>query len=54
MLPDCRPGKSSPVMVQPDLMHLAFEVDDMAAFVADLEKRASSSATARAAAARAT
>src|SRR5258708_34208383 len=33
------PGKSSPVTVQPDLMHLAFEVDDMAAFVADLEKK---------------
>ena len=33
------PGKSPPVQVQPDLMHLAFEVDDMDAFVAALEKR---------------
>lgn len=28
-----------PVQVQPDLMHLAFEVDDMAAFVAELTKK---------------
>ena len=33
------PDKSPPVQVQPDLMHLAFEVDDMDAFVAALEKR---------------
>lgn len=28
-----------PVQVQPDLMHLAFEVDDMAAFAAELTKK---------------
>lgn len=33
------PPGASPVHVQPDLMHLAFEVDDLAAFAADLEKR---------------
>jgi lactoylglutathione lyase len=27
------------VQVQPDLMHLAFEVDDLAAFAAALEKK---------------
>ncbi len=32
-------GKSPSVSVQPDLMHLAFAVDDMAAFVADLGKK---------------
>jgi lactoylglutathione lyase len=32
-------GKSPPVAVQPDLMHLAFEVDDMTAFVAALEQK---------------
>ncbi|MDB6113701.1 MAG: gloA [Lacunisphaera sp.] len=32
-------GKSTPVSVQPDLMHLAFAVDDMAAFVAELERK---------------
>ncbi len=28
-------GKSPPVQVQPDLMHLAFEVDDLEKFAAD-------------------
>jgi len=32
-------GKSPPVQVQPDLMHLAFEVDDMEAFAAGLQQR---------------
>ncbi len=32
-------GKSPAVQVQPDLMHLAFEVDDMTAFVAAVEKK---------------
>jgi lactoylglutathione lyase len=32
------PG-SPPVQVQPDLMHLAFEVDDLAAFAAQLAKK---------------
>ncbi len=33
------PPGATPVQVQPDLMHLAFEVDDLAAFAADLTKR---------------
>lgn len=33
------PPGAAPVQVQPDLMHLAFEVDDLAAFAADLAKR---------------
>ncbi|MDP2138368.1 MAG: VOC family protein [Candidatus Didemnitutus sp.] len=33
------PAGAPPVQVQPDLMHLAFEVDDMAAFAADLQQR---------------
>ena len=33
------PAGATPVHVQPDLMHLAFEVDDLAAFAADLTKR---------------
>ncbi len=32
------PPGAPPVQVQPDLMHLAFEVDDLAAFAADLTK----------------
>ena len=32
-------GKSPPVQVQPDLMHLAFEVDDLVAFAAAVEKK---------------
>ena len=32
-------GKSPPVSVQPDLMHLAFEVDDIDAFAAGLKER---------------
>ena len=35
----CQLPNSPAVVVQPDLMHLAFEVDDMTAFVADLEKK---------------
>ncbi|MBV9463212.1 MAG: VOC family protein, partial [Verrucomicrobiae bacterium] len=31
--------KSGPVQVQPDLTHLAFEVEDMDQFVRDLEKK---------------
>ena len=34
----CFPA-SGPVQVQPDLTHLAFEVDDLAAFARDLEKK---------------
>ena len=30
---------NSSVQVQPDLMHLAFEVDDLKAFVAGMEQR---------------
>ena len=33
------PAGAPPVQVQPDLMHLAFEVDDLAAFIAQLEKK---------------
>lgn len=32
-------GKSPPVQVQPDLMHLAFEVDDLEKFAAGLTAR---------------
>lgn len=32
------PPGATPVQVQPDLMHLAFEVDDLAAFAAELQK----------------
>jgi lactoylglutathione lyase len=32
----CQLPSSPPVQVQPDLMHLAFEVDDLAAFAAEL------------------
>lgn len=32
-------GMSPPVQVQPDLVHLAFEVDDLAAFEAELKKK---------------
>jgi len=35
----CQLPKSPAVQVQPDLMHLAFEVDDLPAFAAQLEKR---------------
>jgi lactoylglutathione lyase len=35
----CYLPNSEPVKVQPDLMHLAFEVDDLAAFAAGLEKK---------------
>jgi lactoylglutathione lyase len=35
----CHLPGSAPVKVQPDLMHLAFEVEDMAAFAAHLEKK---------------
>lgn len=31
------PAGAAPVQVQPDLMHLAFEVDDLAAFSKELE-----------------
>ena len=34
----CYPG-SGPVQVQPDLTHLAFEVDDLGKFVSQLEKK---------------
>jgi lactoylglutathione lyase len=33
------PAGAAPVKVQPDLMHLAFEVDDLTAFAAQLEKK---------------
>jgi len=33
------PPGAEPVKVQPDLMHLAFEVDDLAAFAAAAEKK---------------
>jgi lactoylglutathione lyase len=33
------PGASPAVQVQPDLMHLAFEVDDLMAFAAELERK---------------
>ena len=33
------PAGAPPVVVQPDLMHLAFEVENMDAFVAELTKR---------------
>ena len=35
----CQLPDSPPVQVQPDLMHLAFEVDDMAAFAAQIGKK---------------
>ena len=35
----CQLPNSPAVEVQPDLMHLAFEVDDLTAFAAQLEKR---------------
>jgi lactoylglutathione lyase len=35
----CQFPGAEPVRVQPDLMHLAFEVDDLAAFAAALEKK---------------
>jgi len=35
----CQLPGSPPVQVQPDLMHLAFEVEDMAAFAAQLTKK---------------
>src|SRR5580692_9421431 len=35
----CQLPNSPSVQVQPDLMHLAFEVDDLTAFAADLQKR---------------
>jgi lactoylglutathione lyase len=35
----CQLPGSPPVQVQPDLMHLAFEVKDLAAFAAELEKK---------------
>ena len=35
----CQLPNSPSVQVQPDLMHLAFEVDDIKAFVAQLEKK---------------
>jgi lactoylglutathione lyase len=33
------PAGAAPVQVQPDLMHLAFAVDDLAAFAVQLEKK---------------
>lgn len=33
------PAGATPVQVQPDLMHLAFEVDDLMAFAAELKKK---------------
>ncbi len=33
------PAGAEPVKVQPDLMHLAFEVEDMEVFAAELKKR---------------
>jgi lactoylglutathione lyase len=35
----CQLPNSPSVQVQPDLMHLAFEVEDLAAFTAQIEKR---------------
>ena len=35
----CQLPNSPSVQVQPDLMHLAFEVDDLTAFAAGLEKK---------------
>jgi lactoylglutathione lyase len=35
----CQLANSPSVQVQPDLMHLAFEVDDLTAFAAALEKK---------------
>jgi lactoylglutathione lyase len=35
----CQLPNSPSVQVQPDLMHLAFEVDDLAVFAAQVEKR---------------
>jgi lactoylglutathione lyase len=35
----CRLPNSPAVQVQPDLMHLAFEVEDLAAFTAKLERK---------------
>ena len=35
----CQLPGSQPVQVQPDLMHLAFEVDDLAAFAAELTRK---------------
>src|SRR5258708_37078292 len=35
----CQLPKSEPVKVQPDLMHLAFEVADLEQFAADLAKK---------------
>ena len=35
----CQLPNSPPVQVQPDLMHLAFEVDDLGAFAAELAKK---------------
>jgi lactoylglutathione lyase len=35
----CQMPGSPSVAVQPDLMHLAFAVDDLAAFAADLERK---------------
>ena len=35
----CQLPNSPSVQVQPDLMHLAFEVDDLMAFAANLEKK---------------
>lgn len=35
----CQLPNSQPVQVQPDLMHLAFAVDDLAAFAAQLQKK---------------
>jgi lactoylglutathione lyase len=35
----CQLPNSPAVQVQPDLMHLAFEVDDLAAFAVQLEKK---------------
>jgi lactoylglutathione lyase len=35
----CQLPGSPPVQVQPDLMHLAFEVDDLMAFAAAVEKK---------------
>lgn len=35
----CQLPDSPSVQVQPDLMHLAFEVDDLAAFAAGLERK---------------
>jgi lactoylglutathione lyase len=33
------PAGAPPVQVQPDLMHLAFEVENLAAFAAELQKK---------------